>query len=55
MTMVAAVGYVAYELSETGLGAETAAVLSSFAIGLSGNLYQWLSESLGSNLCMGFS
>lgn len=36
MTLVAGVGYVVYELTADGFGAETAAVLSSFAIGLSG-------------------
>lgn len=36
MTLVAGIGYVVYELTENGFGAETAAVLSSFAIGLSG-------------------
>ena len=38
MTLVAGVGYLVYELTEDGFGAETAAVLSSFAIGLTGTV-----------------
>jgi uncharacterized membrane protein YjjB (DUF3815 family) len=36
MTLVAGIGFFVYELTENGFGAETATVLSSFAIGLSG-------------------
>lgn len=52
MTLVAAVGYVAYEISEGGFGAETAAVLSSFAIGLTGILIAFIIvvSCTGSNL-----
>lgn len=36
MILVSGIGYVVYELLEGGFGSETAAVLSSFAIGLAG-------------------
>ncbi|KAG0569507.1 hypothetical protein KC19_6G095600 [Ceratodon purpureus] len=52
MTLVAGIGYVAYELTEKGFGAETAAVLSSFAIGLSATIFSYAIRDIPLSMVM---
>lgn len=52
MTLVAGIGYFVYELTENGFGAETATVVSSFAIGLSATICSYAVRDIPLSMVM---